>query len=85
MVCILNEADAQCFTYAGIAHKCSSRRHHHISRNEVQELVRTGEMMWLGKHKKMATFRNARSWAKVTPSSLENQGRVRVEDLLAEA
>ena len=27
--------------------------------------MKTGELLWLGKHKKAATFRNARSWIKV--------------------
>jgi hypothetical protein len=63
-VCILNEDDARSFTFGGISHKCSSRRHHHYSRTKVDELVKTGELIWLGKHKKVATFRNARSWRK---------------------
>ncbi|HEX3940090.1 MAG TPA: hypothetical protein VHX11_01245 [Acidobacteriaceae bacterium] len=61
----MNESDARLFTYAGIEHKCSSRRHHHYSRNKVDTLVRAGELVWLGKHRKIATFRNARSWMKV--------------------
>lgn len=64
-VCILNESDARLFTYAGIEHKCSSRRHHHYSRNKVDTMVRAGELVWLGKHRKIAAFRNARSWMKV--------------------
>jgi hypothetical protein len=63
-VCILNEDDARSFTFGGIAHKCSSRRHHHYSKAKVDELVKAGELIWLGKHKKVATFRNARSWIK---------------------
>ena len=63
-VCILNEDDARSFTYGGIAHKCSSRRHHHYGKSKVDTLVKTGELVWLGKHKKIATFRNARSWIK---------------------
>jgi hypothetical protein len=63
-VCILNEDDARSLTYGGIAHKCSSRRHHHYSKNKADALVRAGELVWLGKHKKVATFRNARSWIK---------------------
>lgn len=63
-VCILNEADAQTFLYAGIEYKCSSRRHHHCSKAKVDALVRSGEMMWLGKHRKVATFREPRLWKK---------------------
>jgi len=63
-VCILNEDDAQSLIYGGIAHKCSSRRHHHYSKIKADELVKEGELVWLGKHKKVATFRNARSWVK---------------------
>ena len=64
-VCILNEDDARSLTYGGIAHKCSSRRHHHYSKRKADALVKAGELVWLGKHKKAATFRNARSWIKV--------------------
>jgi hypothetical protein len=64
-VCILSETDARTLTYAGIAHKCSSRRHHHYTQEKVDGLVKAGELVWLGKHKKFATFQNARSWAKV--------------------
>jgi hypothetical protein len=30
----------------------------------VDVLVKDGELVWLGKHKRLATFRNARSWIK---------------------
>jgi len=63
-VCILNEDDARSLTYGGIAHKCSSRRHHHYSKSKADALVKAGELVWLGKHKKVATFKNARSWIK---------------------
>jgi hypothetical protein len=63
-VCILNEGDARSLSFGGIAHKCSSRRHHHYSRKKTEELVKSGELVWLGKHKRLATFRNARSWEK---------------------
>jgi tRNA G37 N-methylase TrmD len=62
-VCILNEEDARSFT-CDIAHRCASRRHHHYTRSKVVALVKAGELVWLGKHKKAATFRNARSWVK---------------------
>jgi hypothetical protein len=65
IVCILSEDDARTFTSEGIAHKCSSRRHHHFSKSEAEALVRAGELLWLGKHKKIATFKNARSWFKI--------------------
>ena len=64
-VCILNESDARSFSYAGIEHKCSSRRHHHYSKSKAEAMVQAGELVWLGKHRKFATFVNARSWAKV--------------------
>jgi hypothetical protein len=64
-ICILDENDAKNFTGGGIAHKCSSRRHHHCSKSEADALVKAGELVWLGKHKKIATFKNARSWMKV--------------------
>jgi predicted GIY-YIG superfamily endonuclease len=63
-VCILNEDDALSFTYGGIAHKCQTRRHHHYGRSKADALVKAGELVWLGKHKRVAAFRNARSWMK---------------------
>jgi hypothetical protein len=64
-VCILSESDARSLTYAGIEHKCSSRRHHHYGKSKVDALVKDGELIWLGKHHKCATFKNAQSWIKV--------------------
>ena len=64
VICILNESDARKLTIGGIAHKCRSRRHHHYSRAEVDGLVKAGELIWLGQHKKIATYLNARSWIK---------------------
>ena len=64
IVCILSEAAARRFTGAGIAHRCSSRLHHHYKRREAVAMVKAGELVWLGKHKNVATYRNARSWIK---------------------
>jgi len=64
-VCILNEDDARSLTHGGISHACSSRRHHHYSKTKAEALVKQGELMWLGKHKKIAAFMNARSWCKI--------------------
>jgi hypothetical protein len=63
-VCILNENDARSLTSGGIAHKCSSKRHQHCSKSKADALVKAGELVWLGKHKRVATFLNARSWIK---------------------
>jgi hypothetical protein len=63
-ICIVDEEEARALTHAGIAHRCSSRRHHHYSRAMVDGLVKCGELVWVGKHKKVATFLNARSWIK---------------------
>ena len=64
-VCILNELDARSWTCGGIAHKCSSTRHHHYMKEKAAELVLSGELVWIGKHKNVATFRQARTWVKV--------------------
>ena len=64
-VCILSESNARLLTHAGIEHKCSSRRHHHCSKSKADALVKAGELIWLGKHRKFATFKSARGWAKV--------------------
>lgn len=69
-VCILNERDAQMLVHAGIAYKCSSRRHRHYSKTVVDGMVRAGEMVWLGKHCKVATLRNPRSWKKTYSKNL---------------
>jgi predicted GIY-YIG superfamily endonuclease len=63
-VCILSEDDARSLLCGGIAHKCSSRRHQHYARCKADALVKEGELVWLGKHKKVATFCRARSWIK---------------------
>jgi hypothetical protein len=63
-VCVVNEDEARSLAHGGIAHKCSSRRHHHFSKREAEALVKAGELVWLGKHKRVATFLNARSWVK---------------------
>ena len=64
-VCILNEEDARAFTCGDIAHRCSSRRHHHFRRERVNGLVKSGDLVWIGKHKKAATYREPRAWVKV--------------------
>lgn len=64
LVCILNEEDARSLAGCGIAHKCSSRRHRHYSKKEAEALVKAGELRWVGKHKRVATFMNARTWVK---------------------
>jgi hypothetical protein len=64
-VCILSESDARLFLYAGIGHKCNSRRHHHYAKSKVEALVKSGDLVWLGKHRKLATYRAPQSWAKV--------------------
>jgi hypothetical protein len=63
-VCILNAADARAFE-ADIAHRCCSRRHHHYRKVDVAALVKTGELVWVGKHKMAAKLRDARTWVKV--------------------
>lgn len=64
-VCILNEDDARSLIHGGISHKCSSGRHHHYSLLKAKALQQSGELMWIGTHNKIATFRIARSWMKV--------------------
>ncbi len=64
-ICILNESDARTWSFAGIAHRCASRRHHHYTKGKVEEMVESGELVWVGKHKRVATFLLARSWIKM--------------------
>src|SRR5665213_3543934 len=64
-VCVLGSSDARSLLYAGIEHKCNSRRHHHYSRHKAEEMVKAGELTWLGKHRKVATHCNPRLWAKI--------------------
>lgn len=35
--------------------------------------MKAGELMWIGKHKKVATFMNARSWVKVYVRNLNGE------------
>jgi hypothetical protein len=63
-VCILNEDEARSFKF-GISYRCSSRRHHHYSRKAAIELVKAGELVWVGKHQKAAAFRTPHRWVKV--------------------
>jgi hypothetical protein len=64
-ICIVSEEEARTVACTDIAHRCTSRRHHHYSRAKVDGLVKIGELIWVGKHKKVATFLNARTWVKV--------------------
>ena len=64
-ICVVNEEEARLLGGAGMNHKCNSRRHRHYSRVKGDGLVKSGELVGVGKHKKVATFLNARSWVKV--------------------
>jgi hypothetical protein len=64
-VCILREHDIKSFNYGGIAHKCSSKRHRHYPRSMAAALVEAGELVWMGKHKNVATFKNTCRWLKI--------------------
>lgn len=63
-VCILDEHAAS-EVRAGIAYRCNRRGHPHYSRAQVESLVRTGEIVWIGKHRKLASFVRSRTWRKV--------------------
>jgi hypothetical protein len=63
-ICILSEEALRTLIHSGIAHRCSSRRHQHFSRAAVDGLVKSGDLIWVGKHKKVAAYLNARSWIK---------------------
>lgn len=63
-ICILNEDEARSMTHGGMGHKCRSRRHRHYSKRDVEALVKAGDLVWLGRHKRVATYANARSWVK---------------------
>lgn len=64
IVCVLNEEEARLLITGGIAYKCRSRRHQHAAKTIVDALVAAGELVYVGKHKNLATFRDARSWRK---------------------
>lgn len=63
-VCILDEQAAS-NVRAGIAYRCQRRGHPHYSRKQVESLVRSGEMTWIGKHRKLAAFVRSQTWSKV--------------------
>jgi hypothetical protein len=64
-ICVLSESEGRFLAYRGMAYKCSRGRHQHIPRNVADMLVQAGELTWLGKHKRVATYKNARTWMKV--------------------
>ena len=64
IVCVLNEEEARLLTAGGIAYKCRTRRHRHAHRTIVDALVASGELVYVGKHKNLATFRDPRTWTK---------------------
>lgn len=63
-VCILDEQAAGSVR-TGIAYTCRRRGHPHYSRAQVERLVRSGEMVWIGKHCKLAAFVRSQTWRKV--------------------
>lgn len=58
-VCIVREHEDAPIDYA-----CHSGRHRHMSRRAVDELVRAGEMRWIGPHKRLACYITYAVWRK---------------------
>jgi hypothetical protein len=64
-VCILSDLHSRHCTPAGIEHKCRDRRHPHFTLEKVRRMVRSGELVWVGQHRKIAKYTSHRTLAKV--------------------
>lgn len=66
-VCIVSRVVAKEMRSPTIAYRCHSLAHTHLKREEVDHLVRCGDMQWVGDHCRVATYAEHKIWAK-TPS-----------------
>lgn len=64
-VCIVSEKDHARYISVGMDHKCRSLRHLHYTSGKVSRLVKSGEMQWVGRHKRVAMYKHHLSWAKI--------------------
>jgi hypothetical protein len=64
-VCALLPKEAKQFEHQGVQYRCNSGQHGHYSRSRADELVKAGQAVWIGKHKRRIKFIEALCWAKV--------------------
>ena len=64
-ICIVPEVEAAGWANIGIGYHCFSNRHTHYTSNRVKALIEQGQLKWVGKHKKVATWTAHWTWAKV--------------------
>lgn len=65
-VCIVGDYDSRRYEYRSMAnYRCGGGRHRHFTRLKVRELIKRGEMEWVGlpAFDKMARFVNPKTWA----------------------
>lgn len=72
-ICVLLHDEASQFEHYGVEFRCSSGRHHHYSRQRADELVKAGQAVWVGKHKRRVRMLKAKTWSKVYPRNRANE------------
>lgn len=64
-VCIVSENESQRLADVGIDHRCKGSQHAHYQASKVDTMVAFGQLRWVGKHHKIATWVDHMAWAKV--------------------
>jgi hypothetical protein len=64
-VCIVSEKEHGRYLGVGLEHRCRSLRHMHYTASKVARLVKSGDMAWVGKHRRVAMYLHQLSWAKI--------------------
>lgn len=63
--CVMSPRQARSIRHAvTIGHKCTSKRHPHFERADVDRYVEAGDMEWFGIHKRIAVWIEHKIWAK---------------------
>lgn len=63
-ICVMTEAQVRRFDSITINHRCTSTDHWHWKKAKVEALVESGDMQWVGMHRKVAKVIRERSWQK---------------------
>ena len=67
-ICILGEYEARRFENRDTTlHRCSNSGHPHYTRSRVEQLVKDGQLEWVGVGRKIAKFVTGRTWV-IKPS-----------------
>jgi hypothetical protein len=60
-ICVLLPEEAKRLEHHGCEYRCQSRGHKHINRRHAEQLVQTGQAVWIGKHKRRIKFVESKS------------------------